>query len=100
MKDDLISRSALRKAFRKRVYYFNKLSWDEANSIIDNAPTVEERPKGEKQTIFVVTVRDEIDGEDVEYRRYFSSEEKAETFVHDNLKGQIVMSLSEEEVEE
>lgn len=58
-----------------------------------------ERPNGERQTIFVVTVRDEIDGEDIVYRRFFSSEEKAETFIHDNLKGQIVMSLSEEEVE-
>lgn len=66
--------------------------------LIEEAETVE-RPNGEKQTIFVVTVRDEIDGEDVEYRRYFSSERKAENFINDNLKGQIVMSLSEEEVE-
>ena len=57
------------------------------------------RLMSERQTIFVVSVREEIDGEDVEYRRFFSSEEKAETFIHDNLKGQIVMSLSEEEVE-
>lgn len=38
---DLISREALRKAFHERIHYFNKSSWDEANSIIDNAPTVE-----------------------------------------------------------
>lgn len=51
------------------------------------------------ETIFVVTVREEIDGEDVVYHKYFSSEEKAETFINKNLKGQTVMSLSEEEVE-
>lgn len=39
-KGDLISREALRKAFHNRIYYFNKSSWDEANAIIDNAPTV------------------------------------------------------------
>ena len=39
---DLISREALRKAFHERIYYFNKSSWDEANAIIDNAPTVEQ----------------------------------------------------------
>lgn len=50
------------------------------------------------ETIFVVTVREEIEGEDVVYHKYFSTEEKAETFINDNLKGQIVMSLSEEEV--
>ena len=41
MNNDLISREALRKAFHERIYYFNKSSWDEANAIIDNAPTVE-----------------------------------------------------------
>jgi len=40
MNNDLISREALRKAFHERIYYFNKSSWDEANAIIDNAPTV------------------------------------------------------------
>lgn len=38
---DLISREALRKAFHERIHYFNKSSWDEANAIIDNAPTVQ-----------------------------------------------------------
>ena len=53
MNNDLISREALRKAFHERIYYFNKSSWDEANAIIDNAPTVvnekwtTERPQGE-----------------------------------------------------
>ena len=47
MNNDLISREALKKTFHKRIYYFDKSSWDEANAIIDNAPTVEERPKGE-----------------------------------------------------
>ena len=58
MNNDLISREALRKAFHERIYYFNKSSWDEANAIIDNAPTVarsckklqevaNERPQGE-----------------------------------------------------
>ena len=41
MNDDLISREALRKAFHERIRYFSDLSWDEANAIIDNAPTVE-----------------------------------------------------------
>lgn len=41
MNNDLISREALRKAFHERIYYFNKSSWDEANAIIDNAPTVD-----------------------------------------------------------
>lgn len=40
MKNDLISREALRKAFHERIWYFDKSSWDEANAIIDNAPTV------------------------------------------------------------
>lgn len=52
----------------------------------------------ERKSIYVVSVREEIDGEDVVYHRYFSSERKAENFINDNLKGQIVMSLSEEEV--
>lgn len=65
--------------------------------LIEEAETAE-RPKGERQSIFVVSVREEIDGEDVVYHRYFSSERKAETFINDNLKGQIVMSLSKEEV--
>lgn len=37
---DLISREALRKAFHERIYYFDKSSWDEANAIIDNVPTI------------------------------------------------------------
>jgi hypothetical protein len=37
----LIDADALKKAFHKRIYYFNKSSWDEANALIDNAPTVE-----------------------------------------------------------
>ena len=41
MNNDLISREALRKAFHERIYYFDKSSWDEANALIDNAPTVE-----------------------------------------------------------
>lgn len=41
---DLISREALRKAFHERIWYFDKSSWDEANALIDNAPTVE-RPE-------------------------------------------------------
>lgn len=48
MNDDLISRETLKKAFHERIYYFNKSSWDEANAIIDKAPTVE-RPHGEKK---------------------------------------------------
>lgn len=43
MNNDLISREALRKAFHGRIYYFNKSSWDEANALIDNAPTVADR---------------------------------------------------------
>lgn len=38
---DCISREALRKAFHKRIYYFDKSSWDEANALIENAPTVD-----------------------------------------------------------
>lgn len=38
---DLISREALRKAFHERIWHFDKSSWDEANSLIDNAPIVE-----------------------------------------------------------
>ena len=41
MNNDLISREALRKAFHERMYYFNKSSWDEANTLIDKAPAVE-----------------------------------------------------------
>ena len=41
MNNDLISREALRKAFHERIYYFDKSSWDEANALIDNAPSVE-----------------------------------------------------------
>ncbi len=41
MNNDLISREALREAFHKRIYYFDKSSWDEANALIDNAETVE-----------------------------------------------------------
>ena len=41
LQGDLISREALRKAFHERIYYFNKSSWDEANAIINNAPTLE-----------------------------------------------------------
>lgn len=37
---DLISREALRKAFHERIWYFDKSSWDEANALIDSAPTV------------------------------------------------------------
>ena len=44
---DLISREALRKAFHERIWHFDKSSWDEANALIDNAQTVEERPQGE-----------------------------------------------------
>lgn len=44
MNNDLISREALRKAFHERIWHFDKSSWDEANSLIDNAPSVE-RPK-------------------------------------------------------
>lgn len=40
-KEELISRSALRKAFHERIWYFTKSSWDEANALIDGAPTVE-----------------------------------------------------------
>ena len=43
---DLISREALRAAFHKRIYYFNKSSWDEANSLLDSEPSVEMRPQG------------------------------------------------------
>ena len=43
MTNDLISREALRKAFHEKIYYFNKASWDEANALIDSAPTVEQR---------------------------------------------------------
>ena len=43
MNNDLISRSALRKAFHERIWYFTKSSWDEANALIDNAPSVEEK---------------------------------------------------------
>lgn len=39
---ELIDREALRKAFHERIWHFDKSSWDEANAIIDNAPTVEE----------------------------------------------------------
>lgn len=46
MNNDLISRESLRKAFYERIYYFDKSSWDEANTLIDNAPTIEERPQG------------------------------------------------------
>lgn len=38
---DLISREALREAFHKKIYYFDKSSWDEANALIDNAPTID-----------------------------------------------------------
>lgn len=41
---DTISRSALRKAFHERIWYFTKSSWDEANALIDGAPTVEAVP--------------------------------------------------------
>ena len=41
MNNDLISREALRKAFHERIYYFDKSSWDEANALINNAPTIE-----------------------------------------------------------
>ena len=40
MNNDLISREALRKEFHERIHYFNKSSWDEANALIDNAPTI------------------------------------------------------------
>ena len=40
-KGDLISREALRKAFHGRIYYFDKSSWDEANALIDSAPSVD-----------------------------------------------------------
>lgn len=39
----LIDADALRKAFHNRIYYFDKSSWDEANALIDNSPTVEEK---------------------------------------------------------
>lgn len=38
---DLISRDALRKAFHERIWHFDKSSWDEANALINNAPSVE-----------------------------------------------------------
>lgn len=38
---DLISREALRKAFHERIWHFDKSSWDEANALIDNAPTID-----------------------------------------------------------
>jgi len=72
MNNDLISREALRKAFHERIHYFDKSSWDEANALIDNAPTVktycyfcgqtehgqiEERPQGE----FVEMLKDRIE---------------------------------------
>ena len=37
----LIDADALRKAFNEKIWYFDKASWDEANFLIDNAPTVE-----------------------------------------------------------
>ena len=43
MNNDLISRDALRKAFHKRIHHFDKSSWDEANALINDAPTVEEK---------------------------------------------------------
>ena len=46
MNNDLISREALRKAFHERIWCFTKSSWDEANALIDNAPTVEPNCEG------------------------------------------------------
>lgn len=46
MKNDLISREALRKAFHYRIKFFNKSDWDKAMLIIDTIPAVEERPHG------------------------------------------------------
>lgn len=47
MKNDLISREALRKAFHYRIKFFNKSDWDKAMLIIDTIPATEERPLGE-----------------------------------------------------
>lgn len=37
---ELIDLDALRKAFHERIWHFDKSSWDEANAIIDNVPTI------------------------------------------------------------
>ena len=38
---DLISREVLRKAFNERMYYYSRLSWYDANTLINKAPAVE-----------------------------------------------------------